>query len=139
MSSRSNGMIAHVAKPGNLDDALDRVMLKDDPASPILETPVVPQDPLAEAIHEVKPIVRRSKSEKGTDNSVLGELAAMQKRPRTKVTLNTRIDDWIEAAINKELRDLQESGVTNVTKEAIVNLSLIRGLKLTPPEGWQPL
>jgi hypothetical protein len=27
MSSRSNGMIAHVAKPGNLDDALDKVML----------------------------------------------------------------------------------------------------------------
>jgi len=46
MSSRSNGMIAHVAKPGNLDDALDKVMLKEDHASPIPEPPAVEaQDP----------------------------------------------------------------------------------------------
>jgi hypothetical protein len=131
-------MIAHVARPGNLDDALDRVMLKDDPASPIPEPLVAPQDP-PEAIHEVKSSVRRSKPEKGTDGGVLGELSALQKRPRIKVTLNTRIDDWIDGAINKALRDLEEAGVTNVTKEAIVIQSLIRGLKLTPPEGWEPL
>ena len=139
MSSRKNGMIAHVAKPGNLDDALDKVMLKEDHASPIPETAAEPQDPPTEAPAEVKPVVRRTKVEKGTDGGILGELTALQKKARVKVTLNTRIDDWIDNAINKELRDLEESGVKGVTKEAIVNLSLVRGLKLTPPEGWEPL
>jgi hypothetical protein len=87
----------------------------------------------------VKPVVRRTKVEKGTDGGILGELTALQKRARVKVTLNTRIDDWIDQAINKALRDLEEAGVTNVTKEAIVNQSLVRGLRLTPPEGWEPL
>jgi hypothetical protein len=135
MSQRGNGMIAHVAKPGNLDDALDKVMLREDPASPVLEMPAPVEDPATEA----KPVVRRSKPEKGTDSGILGELTALQKRARIKVTLNTRIDDWIDQAINKALRDLEEAGVTNVTKEAIVIQSLIRGLKLTPPEGWEPL
>jgi hypothetical protein len=68
----------------------------------------------------------RDQPEKGTDCGILGELTALQKRARVKVTLNTRIDDWIDQAINKALRDLEESGVTNVTKEAIVIQSLIR-------------
>ena len=140
MSTRGNGMIAHVAKPGNLNDALEKVMLTEDHASPIPEPPVVEaQDPPIEASADVKPVVRRSKTEKGTDGGILGELTALQRRARNKVTLNTRIDDWIARAIEKALRDLEEAGVTNVTKEAIVCQSLVRGLKLTPPEGWDPL
>jgi hypothetical protein len=142
MSARSTGMIAHLVKPGNLDDALDKVMLQDDAASPIPENPLTPtaEAPAQPGPVEVKPITRRSKaSEKGTDGGILGELTALQKKARVKVTLNTRIDDWIDSAINKELRDLEESGVKGVTKEAIVNLSLVRGLKLSPPEGWEPI
>lgn len=138
MSTRSTGMIAHLAKPGKLDDALDKVMLQSDPASPIPETPAVEAYSQPGPV-EVKPIIRRGKSEKGTEGGILGELTALQKKARNKVTLNTRIDDWIDSAINKELRDLEEGGVKGVTKEAIVNLSLVRGLKLTPPEGWEPL
>jgi hypothetical protein len=133
-------MIAHVAKPGNLNDALEKVMLTEDHASPIPEPPTVEaQDPPIEAGADVKPVVRRSKTEKGTDGGILGELTALQRRARNKVTLNTRIDDWIARAIEKALRDLEEAGVTNVTKEAIVCQSLVRGLKLSPPEGWDPL
>jgi hypothetical protein len=133
-------MIAHVAKPGNLNDALEKVMLTEDHASPIPEPSTVEaQDPPIEASADVKPVVRRNKTEKGTDGGILGELTALQRRARNKVTLNTRIDDWIARAIEKALRDLEEAGVTNVTKEAIVCQSLVRGLKLTPPEGWDPL
>jgi hypothetical protein len=134
-------MIAHVAKPGNLNDALEKVMLTEDHASPITEPPptVEAQVPPIETNADVKPVLRRSKSEKGTDGGILGELTALQRRARNKVTLNTRIDDWIARAIEKALRDLEEAGVTNVTKEAIVCQSLVRGLKLTPPEGWDPL
>lgn len=141
MSTRGNGMIAHVAKPGNLNDALEKVMLTEDHASPIPEPPptVEAQVPPIETNADVKPVLRRSKSEKGTDGGILGELTALQRRARNKVTLNTRIDDWIARAIEKALRDLEEAGVTNVTKEAIVCQSLVRGLKLTPPEGWDPL
>jgi hypothetical protein len=147
MSQRgSNGMMAHVGKPGNLTDALDRVMLQTDPASPIPETPSELQDPITETTVErspeptAKPIARRTKAEKSnTGGGILGELTAHQKRPRVKVTLNTRIDDWVDAAINRTLRRLEEEGFTNVTKEAIVTQSLIRGLNLTPPEGWELL
>jgi hypothetical protein len=134
-------MIAHVAKPGNLNDALEKVMLTEDHASPIPEPPPLVEAQVSpiETNADVKPVVRRSKSEKGTDGGILGELTALQRRARNKVTLNTRIDDWIARAIEKALRDLEEAGVTNVTKEAIVCQSLVRGLKLTPPEGWDPL
>jgi hypothetical protein len=112
----------------------------EDHASPIPERPTVePQAPPIEANADAKTAVRRNKTEKGTDGSVLGELTALQRRARNKVTLNTRIDDWIARAIEKALRDLEEAGVTNVTKEAIVCQSLVRGLKLTPPDGWDPL
>src|ERR1700693_6157691 len=141
MSTRGNGMIAHVAKPGNLNDALEKVMLTEDHASPIPEPPptVETQAPPIEANTDAKTVVRRNKTEKGTDGGILGELTALQRRARNKVTLNTRIDDWIARGIEKALRDLEEAGVTNVTKEAIVCQSLVRGLKLTPPEGWDPL
>jgi hypothetical protein len=134
-------MIAHVAKPGNLNDALEKVMLTEDHASPIPEpsAAVEAHDPPSEASADVKAVVRRSKTEKGTDGGILSELTALQRRARNKVTLNTRIDDWIARAIEKALRDLEEAGVTNVTKEAIVCQSLVRGLKLSPPEGWDPL
>jgi len=146
VSTRSNGMMAY-AKPGNLNDALDRVMLHNDPASPIPE-PVVeapPEqtaaepEPFVESTPKPTPI-RRAKNEKpNVSGGILGELTARQRRPRTKVTLNTRIDDWIDDAINRTLRELEEQGYTTVTKEAIVVQSLIRGLNLTPPEGWEPL
>jgi hypothetical protein len=140
---RSSGMIAHVGKPGTLDDALNRIMVNDDPASPIPEEPVSATDPNVETTVEtsnVRPITRRSRGEKAAAGvSILGELTALQKMRRNKVTLNTRIDDWIDDAINKTLRDLEANGYTNVTKEAIVIQSLIRGLNLTPPEGWEAL
>src|SRR5260370_36797195 len=93
MSTRGNGMIAHVAKPGNLNDALEKVMLTEDHASPIPEPPAVEaQDPPIEAGADVKPVVRRSKTEKGTDGGILGELTALQRRARENGTPNTLSD-----------------------------------------------
>lgn len=129
-SQRSSGMIAHVAKPGTLDDALDRVMLKDDPASPVpMPTEAAPEPANVRSIRRPRP----------TATSVVGELTAHQKHVRVKKTLNTRIDDWVEAGIKRVLRELEEQGIEGITKEAIVNQSIIRGLGLTPPEGWEPL
>ena len=80
MSTRGNGMIAHVAKPGNLNDALEKVMLTEDHASPIPEPPptVEPQSPPIESNTDAKTVARRNKTEKGTDGGILGELTALQ-------------------------------------------------------------
>src|SRR5260370_35487269 len=95
MSTRGNGMIAHVAKPGNLNDALEKVMLTEDHASPIPEpsAAVEAHDPPSEASADVKAVVRRSKTEKGTDGGILSELTALQRRARRKGPPQTRTDD----------------------------------------------
>ncbi|WP_157467580.1 hypothetical protein [Edaphobacter aggregans] len=145
MSARGNGMMAVIGKPGpgNLNDALDKIMLSSDPASPVPERPaeVEAAAPIPEAPIEKPAVAPRVKAGKGSalSGGILGELTAQQKRPRVKVTLNTRIDDFIDEAINKTLRDLAERGYSDITKESIVNLSLVRGLNLTPPEGWELL
>src|SRR5260370_26514878 len=104
MSTRGNGMIAHVAKPGNLNDALEKVMLTEDHASPIPEPPAVEaQDPPIESSADVKPVVRRSKTEKGTDGGILGELTALQRRGRNKGTPHNLIDDLLAPRIAKAI------------------------------------
>lgn len=127
MSQRGNGLMAHVGKPGNIDDAIDalgKVMLKEDPASPIAtpvparETPASPQ-----VVVQNTPLA-----------GVLGE-TARKKRKRVLVTLNSRVDDWVHDALEKVIEQLNTQGYT-VTKQDIVVQSIIRGLNLTPPEGW---
>jgi hypothetical protein len=125
-----------LAKPKTINDALDTIMLGTDPASPIPETDTpVPVEQVE------KPVSRKAKTEKDStlNGGILGELTSQIKQPRVKVTLNTRIDDFIDKAINKALRDLEEKGFTGITKESIVNLSLVRGLNLTPPDNWELL
>src|SRR5260370_33699557 len=96
MSTRGNGMIAHVAKPGNLNDALEKIMLTEDHASPIPEpaAAVEAHDPPSEASADVKAVVRRSKTEKGTDGGILSELTALQRRAPDKVTLHSPYPHW---------------------------------------------
>lgn len=119
-------------------------MLTSDPTSPIpepsvaveVEPPAVTEDPA-----DKPPVAPRLKAGKGSvlSGGILGELTAQKRRVRNKVTLNTRIDDFIDEAINKTLRDLEERGYSDITKESIVNLSLVRGLNITPPDGWELL
>jgi len=137
MPDRSNGMIAKM-RP-TLDDALSEVMLKNDPASPIPDEegkesePVAVPDPAP-----VNKIATRPAAKPGKVipfEGILGELTAQPVLRRVKVALNSRVDDWIDSSIDDVLRRLQAQGHT-VTKEDIVVQSLIRGLNLTPPEGW---
>jgi hypothetical protein len=129
-------MMAHT-KPPSLDAALDSLMLQNDPANPVVEVHEVAMTSTPEPKEAAAPPpVRRPKVERvATYEGILEELTAEPVYKRRKVALNSRVDDWIDAGIDKIIRDLAAKGVT-VSKEDLVVKSLIRGLNLTPPEGW---
>jgi len=140
---RSSGMMAHLPnRPPNLDE-LEHIMLPPgtDPASPIAEAAApeaieVSEVPMQTAATEApKAAVPRSKGKSPAFQGVLGELTATPVFRRNKVALNSRVDDWIDTAIDGMIRRVEEAGF-QVTKEDIVVTSLIRGLNLTPPAGW---
>jgi hypothetical protein len=150
MSQRGNGMMAHMDKPGKLTDALDHIMLGKDPASPIPEAEAVPEvveispESPVEQVPAPKPI-RRTKTEQGkAADGVFGELTSRERYQRKVVTLNTRIDDWVAEAVEATRRQIEDhlkkkDPNIKVGKQDVVNQALIRGLNLTPPEGWEPL
>lgn len=138
--STNSGMMAHVsARPGTLNQALDNLMLKADPASPIAEQstapPVTPPVPPPAPTRVLPP---RRRTEQGSVG-VVAELTALTKRERVKKPLNVRIDHWVDEAIRDVMRNLDAAGHRDITKERLVTVSIIRGLNLTPPEGWEPM
>ena len=154
MSQRGNGMMAHMDRPGKLTDALDHIMLGKDPASPIPEAEAVPEfvevspEPPVEQAELTPPApkpVRRTETEQGkAADGVFGELTSRERYQRKVVTLNTRIDDWVAEAVEATRRQIEDhlkkkDPNIKVGKQDVVNQALIRGLNLTPPEGWEPL
>lgn len=160
MSQQSRSGMMSVTRPRSMEELENELLLSNDPASPnvaaispapvaapispspsltpISPAPVAPSaspSPITVPISAEATKTRVAKTVTGSP-SVSAVMQSEQQRLRVKVTVNTRVDDFIVEAIDNLLKTMNGPGKRKITKEMLIVQCLIQGLALTPPEGW---
>lgn len=69
--------------------------------------------------------------------SFLARLGSTARYKRSKVALNTRVDDFVDDALVQAMRDAHDLGHRYVSKEDLISLLLMQALNIQPPPGWR--
>lgn len=105
-----------------------------DPAEPKVSEPTLsssePVSIIDRANDPVEPSVQESPS-------FLARLGSTVRYRRSKVALNTRIDDFVDDALVQAMRDAHDLGHRYVSKEDLISLLLMQALNIQPPPGWR--